>query len=450
MDTWGENVEKNADAITECMSKTKLLLILLLVCVMFCLAACSSRENNDDIQKAENNSSNDEQLTSPETETETKNETDTKTESYAYKLTTDDKHCENQNFQGVKTAAYTEDGFYAYNYNDDMNHIYFIDKKSRRAEVLCYVPGCSHDMNSCNAKYIDFKGLYVSGSHLYVISSDSDGYDGKNLYLYRMNLDGSEKSVAAKLFAFEEEDLSFSLEFIIHRGYGYMVINWLDTEPSSEREQILYRISLEDGSKEELYKIEGYCPDMRIANTDGKYIYLTNTVYSDIQGTDVEMSVAEYDTESGAIQEITVPKGSMFRACYDEKMYYIDRQTETDKYSVKTEKKLDIYRSDIDGSSRKLIYSMPKEDIENKIDVSLVNMDGDYIYIFYNEINNGYRYLRIITEDGKSVCDYKLNMTDKADKDCIWSDKENLLIYDFGTNEYAIYNIKKGREVMVR
>ena len=48
------------------------------------------------------------------------------------------------------------------------------------------------------------------------------------------------------------------------------------------------------------------------------------------------------------------------------------------------------------------------------------------------------------------MCNYKLNMTDKADKDCIWSDKENLLIYDFGTNEYAIYNIKKGREVKVR
>lgn len=416
---------------------------ILLVCILFCLAACGSRDNNKYKQSVENNISNDGHPVS--------NVTDNDMESYTYELSDDDRQSENQNFQGVKTAAYTDAGFYAYNYNDDKNHIYFVDKKSRRAEVLCYVPGCHHDMYSCNARYVDFKGLYVSGSHLYVISSDAEGDDDdKNVYLYRMNLDGSEKTAVTKLFAVEEEDLSFSLEFIIHRGYGYMVINWLDTEPSSEREQILYRVSLEDGSREEVYKIKGYCPDMRITNTDGDYIYLTNTVYSDKQGAGVEASSVEYDTVGGTIQELAVPEGCQLRACYGRKIYYIDRETQIDKYSVKTEKKLDIYRSDIDGSSSEILYSMPKEDIEKKINVSLINMDGEYIYIFYNEVSTGDRYLRIVSEKGEKVRDYKLNATGKSDKDCIWSDKENLLLYDSGMNKYLLYNIKKGREVKLR
>ena len=155
---------------------------ILLVCILFCLAACGSRDNNKNKQSVENNISNDGHPVS--------NVTDNDMESYTYELSDDDRQSENQTFQGVTTAAYTDAGFYANNYNDDKNHIYFVDKKSRRAEVLCYVPGCHHDMYSCNARYVDFKGLYVSGSHLYVISSYAEGDDDdKNVYLYRMNLD---------------------------------------------------------------------------------------------------------------------------------------------------------------------------------------------------------------------------------------------------------------------
>lgn len=350
-----------------------------------------------------------------------------------------DATCENQNFRSLKSGAYCEDGFYTF--EEESVLVYFVDKKSNQAQPLCYKIGCLHDNFNCSAYYAGVHGIYYTDSYLYVLSSDSEcNYE----CLYRMKHDGSEKTEVSKLFAYEEEDMGWSLQFIIHRGFGYLAINWMDTDAVSEREQKLYKVSLEDGSKKEIYKMSGLCPQIIIANTCGDNIYLSTSVYKDAVSKELIKSAIHYNISSGEITEVNVAKGMLFRACYNDKVYSLSRERvqNKDDYAY-YEKKLEVYESDIDGRGARCIYSLPEDLIEKEVTINQINIDEKYLYLF-GYFKSGGEVARIISLDNLEVYEYDFSGMGE-----VWSDKEFLLMQDSKTREYILHNIVTGNEVRV-
>ena len=128
-----------------------------------------------------------------------------------------------QNFSMIRNAAATENGFYVL----QDQYVYFIDKKSKKAVPLCGKPNCKHKDNSCNAYFTHPENIQAYAGNLYVVAGGSEEL---TCSLYRISLDGSQREELKVLFRYDSGDSGCSLDFTIHRGYGYMAVNWMQKD----------------------------------------------------------------------------------------------------------------------------------------------------------------------------------------------------------------------------
>lgn len=340
---------------------------------------------------------------------------------------------DNQNYAVLKRAAYSDKGFYAL--NEDDNCVYFIDADNVKQTVLCHELSCGHSDYDCNAWYLGFQGIYYNDGYVYVMAEDMAGMQ---VYLYRMDPDGSNRVTVAKLYSREEEDLPCSPQFIIHRGTGYLTVNWMDTGQGIEREQCLYRVSLADGSMDEIYKFKGYSPNICIENTEDNNIYFGVSEYKN--GNIGKASLCKeycYNAEDEKITERSTPENGVLFASYNDKMYSLDREEEYLENGMVILKKFKIYVTDTNGKKSKCIYKITDEEIKKQLSVQEVNFDGKYIYI--RKIFKGlYYYLCVIDKNGKEIFTLDCN---KAGM-CRWSDGNKLLLIDNKTCRYSLYDIR--------
>ena len=346
----------------------------------------------------------------------------------------------NQNFQTYKTGTYSEKGFYTY--DDETACINFIDRDKHNSHVLCSKIGCNHNNMECSAFLIECDGIYYTGDYLYVLTSDNSG-----MYkcLFRLKPDGSEKTEITKLFSYEEEDMASSTEFVIHKGYGYMIINWMDTNAVEEKEQVIYKVALDDGSKEEIFKMSGYCPQIYITNTDEDMLYFCTTSYVEGNPENVEYKGYQYNALDKSVEPIELDGDLQFRAQYGENIYALKRERTFTNYSTFCEKKLEIYRVDQDGKQSDCIYSMPQEEIDKETEVMTINIDEKYIYLFENVMARKY-IIKIISNDGKESFEYEYD----PKLHCVWCDGTFLLMQDSKSREYVLHNIKSGKDIIVK
>ena len=292
---------------------------------------------------------------------------------------------DSQNFSFIKSGAFSKDGFYTY--DENKCQIYFIDKNSKKMTTLCCKPNCKHTDDSCNAYFDNAQGVYVNNGYVYVMSD------------------------------------------------GYLAINWSEKDSSKEREQLLYRVSLDGKDKEELFKVKGYSPMIYIDNTFGDNVYFNSDIYKNPNLGEKEIKGYCYNIKDGSVKELPVPKGQMFEVCYDDCMYSMIREQIPGSTIVK---KLEFFVSDMDGNNNKSVYSM-----ENA-DTPILFCDNVYWYIVQNL--KGEQHLTIINHNGEEVCEYNCG----NDKYPIWSDMENLLLKNNKTGEYILYNIISSEETVIK
>ena len=164
-------------------------------------------------------------------------------------------------------------GYYYINNGDNGNNIKYFDYSAKKEIYLCNKPNCKHDTKECSS-YLDIaeaNDLFVYNNYLYLISgsgsttimsatmgeegtSISEG-GGKTPSIYRMNLDGTNKT---KLFECPSGvELSSSFIFEGNNLYTFFSKNKTvelskNSYTSIETDRELVKINLETKKYEEL------------------------------------------------------------------------------------------------------------------------------------------------------------------------------------------------------
>lgn len=117
----------------------------------------------------------------------------------------------------------TENGYY-FQYDA---FAYYIDKKSKKATVLCAKPECNHNDNSCNA-WIYCSGLSYFKGKVYFVNRDYVLKNGKytdyGILLYSMEQDGTSHDIVQSLEFTPGGDTSQHITApIIYKGKVYFV-----------------------------------------------------------------------------------------------------------------------------------------------------------------------------------------------------------------------------------
>lgn len=429
-----------------CVKENHVYMLIAVLIVILC-SACGSTAKQDDNSNADKSSNIEEDKKIEESDNEESEEDEVNyvlataepivlahSDEYSAENYKPGRFSDNQNYATLKRATYSDKGFYAFNEED--NCLNYIDAKTGKQTVLCHDVACEHSDRNCNAWYLGVKGIYYNDGYVYVMAENMTGeFD----CLYRMNSDGSNKVTIAKLFEHEKRDLPCSPQFIIHRGYGYLTVNWMDTGASIEREEVLYKVSLEDGSKDEIFRFKGYCPQIYIENTEDNNIYFGTSEYRNGIPNEYQNKEYCYNAADNSINERYASDDKIVTASYDNKVYLLDRENETLENGMSVVKKFAIYSADKDGKNSKCIYKMPDKEINKKIEVQEINNDGRYIYM-HRVVNGRYHNLKVIDINGKEILDLD---NDKYGY-CRWSDGKRLLLIDTKTSKYSVYDIKSG------
>lgn len=185
--------------------------------------------------------------------------------------------------------------------------LYYVDKESKTATILCNKPECSHRDEKCNA-WTNGRSLCAFNGKLYFNNSDyveeNGGYKNYGDVLRSMELDGTKHDVAQALeFTVNGNSMQNIQKPIIHRGIVYFTYNG-----------VLYGVSLGSDLKNAVKifgdKAEDAAGGMTIYNpnalqyklwADGDTIYfMVNLQQSDKTYKDTLFS---YQPESGEVRE---------------------------------------------------------------------------------------------------------------------------------------------------
>ena len=167
------------------------------------------------------------------------------------------------------------------------------EKASGNEIFLCNKPECNHDGgNDCEATYKSIKvdnSVLYDGS-IYILGTETEG-TMVSVNLYKAALDGSamdkvgcviqaentnnQKIYCSKSVTFYKFDQAIDSGFIIHNGNAYVTYFLQFGEGSSGLKGAgLCRMSLEDGSTEEIYQMEYLSSSFPIRVTGiGDYVY---------------------------------------------------------------------------------------------------------------------------------------------------------------------------------
>lgn len=281
---------------------------------------------------------------------------------------------------------------------------------------------CKHNDSTCNAYFNAPLNIQAYDGKIYVVAR---GSKDRTESLYRISLDGSKKEELKVLYANEDNDVSCALEFMIHRGYGYMVTNWVQKD-RTERTQSMYRISLDTSEKkEEIASITGYVPLIYINESRGNKIYFSTNRYIDQDGKKLEVINYELDILKDSIRKLDFFKDKTLIVAKDERYYCYQKGGKG------------LLSFDKDGGDKKNIF-------EWKYDETMIYHDEKYlyfdnmVYLYLHDLPDTKRRIVIVDYDGNKVCEWKKFGTKNLA--ILWSDSEQLLLRN---NEKETYQIVK-------
>ncbi len=290
-------------------------------------------------------------------------------EDQSYHFETDDSHF-------AMTSSLVDAGtsmFYL-----KTSYLHYYNKETNKCGLLCSKPECTHSMgdsNSCNASVPGYVGLaYASGS-LYTV-------DINKINLVKIALDGAERTIVGELCTVPEEEVternegSFSIEWIIHRGYIY----YYYTLYSGTTEDIyylngsncLYRMPIDGSSGPECimpFICEGHS-EYTILKGYGSYVYMNIAEKGKNGG-----YLYRYNIESNKIEKLEALGNDIRGYTVKNKNIYYSYFNEPEK----------IYCYDESSGISQLLFTV--EEDENHICISWIYSDEENIYIKYSEEN---------------------------------------------------------------
>lgn len=343
-----------------------------------------------------------------------------------------DKELEDQNFSSLRYAAYTDEGFYVYDNSTDL--VSFVDKESCKMVPLCSKPDCAHNDEACDAFYCTLQAIFAYDDKIYVVAEDMKT---STMCLYRLNRDGSGRTLIKSLFAIENGS-AYSFGFALHKGCLYMISDTFDDDIYTEDDSVLYCYALDSKDKKEILSYKGYQASISIINFDGDNIYLR--VFERAEPSFKAEEVCKYfcyNIKDETMAELNVPKEYDVDYCYNDRILAVYSEYDPATYFIT---KYEMNQFDLDGKNRKTIYT------NENFEFCHYCVDSKYVYMIINKDEKGY--LIVISHDGKKV--YRTDAKDYSM--LIWSDKKDVLLKSETTGKYALCNIKTGemKEVCAR
>lgn len=323
----------------------------------------------------------------------TTNNNDLKVDSkYSYVYDTD---CQ-CNVGEYPYMAYTKDGTYYFDINDDFKILRFTDKQSGKDVPVCSKVECFHNDVECNA-YFDEKeypmsGLWYLEGCLYVPKVEED-----YIKIEKIEADGSGRMVSCtvtRLFM-EAVDMGNGVvessttypEIQLHRGYAY-VSTYYPGEPNAS----LYRIKLNDNSEpEEITSIEKQNGGMVMlyrVKPYGSSVFFQMGEYKDNKNT---VSIYEYDTITG---EVSVFCEQVLRNyfVFENVLYYMDSDDNILKMVLTSEESELFYANDNKVANAVLSDDKLFENAGNLVyrrEIQEINEDDNYITYWIDIVFGG-------------------------------------------------------------
>ncbi|MBR6007042.1 MAG: DUF5050 domain-containing protein [Clostridia bacterium] len=209
----------------------------------------------------------------------------------------------------------TEDAYYFIRSGNPF--LYCCDKASGESGVLCGKPECIHDQNGDNSNCsgcisAQIMSLSFYKGKLYYVGLSGDHVSARNLALYRMDPDGTDREKLADLYC-DSYSLIF-LQTFVHRGWLYAVSTDQDiTGGSPETGASVVRWNMETGEFRSLFKFNGFECSTVIPGTFffGKYLYFVIDGFDDEEGPH-HVNIYRFDTEKEELESIYLSKPGEF------------------------------------------------------------------------------------------------------------------------------------------
>lgn len=313
-----------------------------------------------------------------------------------------------QPYWGLNNNAFIKkvEGGYYYIYND---LLCYFDTQNNLSTPLCSTPGCTHEDETCSA----FVGLYgddyqygfntmgfeIYDNQIYIIGTETS--ETCDFYIYRMNMNGTERTKLFYLYSAEPDEHGFVLwdySLIMHDGYFYGVINY-DNDIS------LSRIDT-SGKTEKIFDLnDKYATNIEKICAYGEYVYFEANWYDDKELTQYHAYLYRYNTVTGDIENIAD-----------------NLQLNGNNFFLINESQILYMNMDFDI----LIY-----DFTAKETVSVIYSEGSFSEFAYDGL---YIYVQSENSDGLTVFDTDGNVVDSfecGDYSCLFGDFEYLFCTSF-------------------
>ncbi len=124
------------------------------------------------------------------------------------------KNMHQSDYPVITQMCETDSGIY---FQKD-TYLYYVDKDSKKAVVLCGKPECNHNSTACNAR-LNTMGLWFTGGKLHCVT-----YTGKKEVL-SLEPDGTGRRAVQALMFSPDASPASSTHPIYHRGRVYYVYN---------------------------------------------------------------------------------------------------------------------------------------------------------------------------------------------------------------------------------
>lgn len=248
--------------------------------------------------------------------------------------------------------------------------IYYIEKETMQATLLCNKPNCMHNDDTCNAQIGAVDSICYSDGYIYYVSDAEDEHEFTGAYLTQISADGSQR----KNILYMEIKPT---DWIIHRGYFYYSVQKYTVDENTGLENVnyadcyIYSYPIDESSADskEIYFAEEIQKDAQISELmaygDNLYFQIYG-MQRDNKAEEIRKSL-KINLEDFYVSEMISPTGySLNQPMYlDEMLIFSTGESENGKYVY--------YKTDFDGNN-------PEKFFETYEGESIV-CDGKYLYV---------------------------------------------------------------------
>ncbi len=312
------------------------------------------------------------------------------------------------------------------------------DKESGAGGILCGKPDCSHDDEICNG-YLTAgaTGLNVYDQKLYWVEKDIQEKGVGTRYLWRMNLDGTDRERLQKMAPLE---VTTNVIMQIHRGYVYtagVVERVIDGKPEENLQIYAEQIGVEEDPIVIMNKVYSiplpYCRIKLIGNS----MYILIQHYEEDQSYTLELY--EWDAKTREMKTLleeenwTVEPWSLW-VTEEREIYWAClgvKETVPIQLTGRRGTMLGVYRYNLQMKNIETVSQW--ECTQNGFN----RMTRDNVITIYYDENDDI-YMQVRTFSGEMVCEREITWEGKAEENRCF------LIFCGGDEEYVFYCASQG------